>query len=108
MAQAHEMTYRMDAETFLEMLLSETSAAMQRSAGDSEALRGVVFLFLNRAYEAGLEPDLICNLLGASEDNVLNRAGLSKKDEAAVMDAYEILDPLLEQRYKRGEPESRT
>lgn len=92
----------MDHSALIETLLAETSAALQRSAGIPDSVRGAVFLFLNRAYEAGLEPDLICNLLGVSQDNVLNRAKLSEIDEAAVMDAYEIFDPILEQQYRES------
>ena len=90
----------MDHDAFVATLLSETSAALQRSAGDAAALRGVVFLYLNRAYEAGLKPDRICDLLGISQNSILSRAKLSKQDEAAVMDAYEALDSILEQQYK--------
>ena len=89
----------MDREALIETLLTETAAALQRSAGNPEGINGVVFLYLNRAYEGGLEADLICDLLGVSQDNVLNRAKLSKEDEAAVMNAYEALDPILEQQY---------
>ena len=89
----------MDREALIETLLSETAATLRRSAGDVEGIRGVVFLYLNRAYEGGLEADLICDLLGVSQDNILNRAKLSKEDEAAVMDAYDALDPILEQMY---------
>ena len=89
----------MDREALIETLLSETAAALLRSAGDAEGIRGVVFLYLNRAYEGGLDAELICDLLGVSQDNILNRAKLSKEDEAAVMDAYEALDPILEQMY---------
>lgn len=89
----------MDREALIETLLTETAAALRRSAGDPEGIRGVVFLYLNRAYEGGLEADLICDLLGVSQDNVLNRAMLSKDDEAAVMNAYDALDPILEQMY---------
>jgi hypothetical protein len=90
----------MSDAAFVERLLSETSAGLRRAAGDQEALRGVVFLYLNRGYEAGLNPEVICDLLGVSEDNILKRARLSKQDEAAVMDAYEALDSVLEQQYR--------
>ena len=90
----------MSDAAFVERLLSETTAALMEAAGDQEALRGVVFLYLNRAYEAGLDPEVICDLLGVSEDNILRRARLSKQDEAAVMDAYEALDPVLEQQHR--------
>ena len=90
----------MEHDAFIETLLSETASALQRSAGNVESLRSVVFLFLNRAYEHGLEPDQICSFLGVSQDNVLKRAQLSKQDEAAIMDAYETLDAILEQQYR--------
>jgi hypothetical protein len=96
----------MDQVAFVETLLSETASALQRSAGNAGGLRGVVFLYLNRAYESGLEPDRICDLLGVSQDSVLSRAKLSKRDEASVMNAYESLDPILEQQYRAGGQQS--
>lgn len=92
----------MKRDAFIESLLSETASARQRSAGNPEAIRGVIFLYLNHAYEGGLEPDRICDLLGVAQDNVLKRAGLCPQDETAVMDAYEVLDPILEQQYRPG------
>jgi len=92
----------MEKDDFVEILLSETATAFQRCAGNAESLRGAVFLYLNRAYEHGLEPDCVCDLLGVSPDNVLKRSKLSQSDEAAVMDAYEALDPILEQQYSSG------
>ncbi len=90
----------MDRQAVIEMLLSETSSALQRVAGKAAEIRGVVFLYLNRAYEAGLEPDVICDLLGVSPDNVLQRANISKSDETIVMNAYQALDGILEQQYR--------
>jgi hypothetical protein len=43
-----------------ESLIAETAATLQRSAGDPECIRAAVFFFLNRAYEAGIEPNVIC------------------------------------------------
>src|SRR5262245_60914828 len=92
----------MDQSQLIKSLLSETASALQRSAGNVEGLRAVVFLYLNRAYDGGLDPDQICDLLGVSPDNILRRAKLSKEDEAAVKDAYASLDPILEQQYRSG------
>ena len=88
----------------IEALLSETVACLQRGAGNSESLRAAVFLFLNRAYEAGMDPDAICDSLGVMPDSVLKRAGLSPEDEAAILEAYALLDPILEQQYRGGIP----
>jgi hypothetical protein len=97
----------MGQRTSHESLIAETAATLQRSAGDPECIRAAVFLFLNRAYEAGIEPNVICDLLGVSPDNVLQRAQLARADEAAVLAAYEILDPMLSQQYTKpdGAPE---
>jgi enoyl-CoA hydratase/carnithine racemase len=89
-------------DAFIETLLSETADALKRVADTQDSIRAVVFLYLNRAYEAGLDPDTICDLLGASEGCVLQRAGLSKQNEAAVMDAYSVLDPMLAQQYSES------
>jgi hypothetical protein len=93
----------MEPDAFVESLVSDTAAALQRSGGDVDSIRGAVFLYLSRAYDHGLEPDRICDLLGVAPDSVLNRAGLSRSDEAAVMAAYEALDPVLEQQYRPGD-----
>jgi hypothetical protein len=84
---------------FIEWLVSEAASGLKR-AGGTEAIKGVVFLYLSRAYEAQLEPDLICELLGVADGSALHRAGLSKADERAAMDAYEALDPILKLQYR--------
>jgi len=86
----------------IDKLASETASALSRAAGtgDADALRGAVFLYLNRAYEAKLDPDLICDLFGVSQNNILSQAKLSKGDEAAALDAYAQLDPILEKQYR--------
>jgi hypothetical protein len=86
----------------IDSLASETVEAFQRAAGDAEALKGVLFLYLNRAYEAGLEPDTICDLLGVLDNNILERAGLSPADETVILDAYRVIDPILARQYKSG------
>jgi hypothetical protein len=89
-------------KAFIKWLVAEAASGLRRAKGDAESLRAVVFLYLNRAYEAGLEPDEICDLLGATRGNVLNKSRLSRKDEQEVLDAYEVLDPIVEATYQPG------
>jgi hypothetical protein len=88
---------------FIKWLVGEAASGLRRSAGDMESLRSVVFLYLNRAYEAGLDSDEICDLLGILRGSVLNEARLSQRDQQVVLDAYETLDPILEQQYQGGQ-----
>jgi hypothetical protein len=87
-------------EAFIDWLSSETVSGLTRASGDPDALHAVVFLYLSRSYEAHLDPDLICDLLGVHQTSILTRAGLSKSDEAVVTAAYGALDPVLEKQYK--------
>jgi hypothetical protein len=92
----------MKDQAFIGALVNETVIALKRSAGCPESIRGVVFLYLNRAYDNGLTADSICDLFGSSTDSILTRAAMGKTDEIAVMDAYEALDPIVEKQYGAG------
>jgi hypothetical protein len=81
---------------FVAWLVDETVSAFVRAAGDREALKAAVFLFLNRAYEAGLAADEITDLLGIGPKSAMSRASLSKTDEEAVFAAFDELDELIE------------
>lgn len=76
-------------EAFVSWLTGETVSTFQRSAEDPEGLKAAAFLFVNRGREAGLELSEIAEVLGVS----IARAGLTKKDEALVLDWAEALDP---------------
>jgi hypothetical protein len=89
---------------FVEWLVSEAAAGLARSRGNRESLRAQLFLFLGRGYEAHLDPDRIADLIGASQGSILDRAGLSQQDEAAVIHDYEALSPLIEATYKLPAP----
>jgi hypothetical protein len=83
-------------ETFITWLLNETVSALQRAAGKPEALKAAVFLYLNRAYEAGLSADEITDLFGVQPGNALTCANLGKQDEELVLVAFESMDGLIE------------
>jgi hypothetical protein len=86
-------------EPHIEHLVTEAAKGLS-SVGDSlDGVKGRVFLFLNRAYEAGLSPDEVCNLFGEAEDSVLNRAKLPPQLEEAAIEAYGVLDAVLEQQF---------
>jgi hypothetical protein len=86
---------------FVAWLLEETTSSLRRAAADAEALKTAVFLYLNRAYEAGLPADEITDLLGVGPQSALSRASLSKKDEEAVFAAFDLFDELTEKVYAR-------
>ena len=88
-------------QAFIEWLSGETVSGLQRGPDDRESFRGVVFLYLNRAYEAHLDPDLITDLFGVSPGNVLSRAGMSKAAEAMALEAFAELDAMVEQTWAR-------
>jgi hypothetical protein len=85
---------------FIEWIVSEAASGFGRFTGGRESLRAPLFLYLHRAYEAHLEPDLIADLLGSSEGCILDRATLSKEDECTVLEEYNVLAPLIEAMYK--------
>ena len=86
-------------EEFVAWLLDETVSMLQRSAGNGEALKGAVFLFLNRAYEAGIPADQITDMLGIGAKSALSRAALGKEDEQSVLNAFDALDGVVEAVY---------
>jgi hypothetical protein len=92
----HDPTRR---EAFIEWLVAEAASGLQRAAGNAESLRAMVFLYLHRGYEAGLQADLIADLLGITEHSVLVRANLAEEDQQVVLDSFEELDPIIEQMY---------
>ena len=92
-----------DRLAFIDWLVSEAVSGLLRSRANREALRAVLFLYLNRAYEAHLNPDLIAALIGSSQDCILDRAGLTGDEEEAVLDAYETLAPIIEAMYGDAE-----
>jgi hypothetical protein len=65
---------------FVAWLVDGTTSSLRKVAGDVEALKAAVFLYLNRAYEAGLHAEEITDLLGIGPQNVMSRASLSKTD----------------------------
>ena len=85
---------------FVEWLFETTVRDLRRSSGDQAMIRAALFLFLNRAYEAHLDPDEIVELLGIANPNILSAAGYTGADEAAAMREYGILDPVISQVYE--------
>ena len=83
----------------IEQLIAEAVKDLGSVGDNPDRVNGRVFLFLNRAYEAGLSPDDVCNVFGEAEDSVLSRAKLPPQLEEAAIEAYGVLDAVLEQQY---------
>ena len=73
------------ASEFLEWLESETVAALSRDHGNIDAIASTVFLYVNRAYEAGLPDKLVGGMFG----RFIARAGYSEAEQDAVFDLLE-------------------
>ena len=70
------------AKAFRDWLETETVGALGRDRGDTDAFKATVFLFTNRAYEAGLPDAEIAEIFGRS----LARAGFGATDEQIALD----------------------
>lgn len=77
-------------EAFVAWLIVETVSMFERANGEHESLNAAVFLFSNRAREAGISESEVAEALGVS----IARAALSKEEEEAVLDNAETFDPL--------------
>lgn len=86
-----------------ERLVRETAEGLGRARGNTEALRGAVFLYLHRAYEAGLEPDTAVSLFGVGPGTAMAAAELSPEDTEAVIQAYDEQDELVRRVHGRGD-----
>ncbi len=73
------------AQTFLSWLESETADALRSDYGNVEAVKSSVFLYVNRAYEAGL-PD---GLVGQISGRCVAKAGYTEKEQDSVFDLLE-------------------
>jgi hypothetical protein len=82
---------------FKDWLTKETVNDLKRSEGKPEELKSCIFLFLNRAYEAHLDPDEIVNMLGVDQTSILELANLEGADEQIVLKSYELLDSTISQ-----------
>ncbi len=84
---------------FKNWLIKETVSGLKNSRGKPEEIKSCIFLFLNRAYEAHLDPDEIVNMLGTEKPNIMDLAEYKGADEEAVLSSYELLDPTISQTY---------
>lgn len=77
------------AQAFINWLESETVSARRRGRNnaDAESLKASVFLYVNRAYEAGL-PD---NVVGGTFGRCIARAGYTEEEQDSVFDLLESL-----------------
>jgi hypothetical protein len=89
----------MRSDPFIEALLGDTAGSLRIAHRRCDGIRGVIYLFLCRAYEARLPSDTVCNLLGIDGDCVLNRAGLDSREEEEALDAFAVYDSVVQKRY---------
>ncbi len=75
--------------------LMGTTCESLRNCSNTEEIRASVFLYLHRAYESGMTPDDVVNLLGINQPNILDMSGLSAMTIDTVLKLYEELDPLI-------------
>ncbi|MEM1175735.1 MAG: hypothetical protein AAGA33_07525 [Pseudomonadota bacterium] len=78
------------AQAFCDWLENETSNALRNDHGNIEAIKSSVFLYVNRAYEAGLPDAAVGRLFGRS----IVKAGYSEEEQDAVFDLLESLAPV--------------
>ena len=76
-----------DAQLFLQWLEGELTLHLTRDFGDAEATRGSIFLFANRACEAGLPDELLAEIFGRA----LAKAGYGPNEEDAAVTTLQIL-----------------
>ena len=80
-------TDKLADERFLSWLEAETSDGLRRSYGDGDGTKTMIFLFVNRAYEAHMPESLI----GESFGKCVVRAGYREDDEGPAFDLLEFL-----------------
>lgn len=86
----HDFTTSTDKaadELFRAWLEAETIDGLKRSYGDGEGTKTMIFLFVNRAYEAHMPETLIGETFG----KCVVRAGYREEDEGPVFDLLEFL-----------------
>lgn len=74
-----------DAQQFLHWLEEQAGEHLKRDFGNADATRGSIFLFVNRACEAGLPDRLIAQIFGRT----LARAGYGSSEEDAAITCLE-------------------
>ena len=92
------------ADRFLEWLEQETISYLQRCLGDWEALKGGIFLYVNRAYEAHMPEDQIGGLFGKS----FVRAGWTQADEMAAYDMLEFFGRIAQATQRHKDDQTRS
>lgn len=76
-----------EALQFLSWLESETAEALRADYGNLESVKSSVFLYVNRAYEAGLPDGLVGQIFG----RCIAKAGYTEEEQDAVLDLLESL-----------------
>ncbi len=74
-----------DAQRFIDWLENQAAEHLRRDFGNADATRGSIFLFVNRACEAGLPDELLAEVFGRA----LARAGYGSSEEDAAITCLE-------------------
>jgi hypothetical protein len=75
------------AARFIAWLEAETIAGLRRTYGDGEGTKTMIFLFVNRAFEAHMPEPLIGEIFG----KCIVRAGYREEEEGPAFDLLEFL-----------------
>ncbi len=79
----------------VETLVQSTANSLAEARGHREQLKSGLFLYLHRAYELGLDPDEVVDVLGVKQPNIMDLAGLDEHDVHFLLEQYETLDPVI-------------
>ncbi|MFK7955449.1 MAG: hypothetical protein AB8B96_05080 [Lysobacterales bacterium] len=76
-----------NAQLFLSWLETETVKTLRSDYGNLDAVKSSTFLYVNRAYEAGLPDDIVGHIFG----KCISKAGYSEAEQDIVFDLLETL-----------------
>jgi hypothetical protein len=90
-----------EADRFLAWLEEQTISCLKRSVGDFEALKGCIFLYVNRPYEGKMPEDQILALFVKA----FVRAGWPEEAEEAAFDCLDFISQIVAPTYRDTSPD---
>lgn len=88
---AHTNNSPEDRAAFYQWLTEQTVAELQAARNNEAALHSAVANYVKKALAAHLSFEEIEDLLGVSDDCIMDLAQLSEADEESIVDAFEDL-----------------